>query len=142
MEMSGARSPGGILHNEAMDRAAVERWVAGYERAWRTPGTDGLAELFVPEASYLPSPWARPVEGLEAIARFWEAERDSPDEGFTMTSDVVAVDTEAAVVRVSVAYEAPASGQWRDLWVLRFAGDGRCTSFEEWPFAPDQPDGH
>ena len=56
---------------------------------------------------------------------------------------VVAVDGDTAVVRVSVEYGAPASGRWRDLWVLRFAGDGRCTSFEEWPFAPPkQPAGH
>jgi len=39
--------------------------------------------------------------------------------------------------------EYAASGRpWRDLWVLRFAADGRCSSFEEWPFAPGQPDGH
>jgi len=28
------------------------------------------------------------------------------------------------------------------MWVLRFTQDGRCASFEEWPFAPDKPDGH
>lgn len=129
-------------HNEAMDRTAVQKWVAEYERAWRTPGTELLAQLFAPEASYLPSPWARPVQGLEAIARFWETERDGPDEEFTMGSDVVTLDAETAVVRVMVKYGASPSRPWRDLWVLRFAQDGRCSSFEEWPFAPDQPDGH
>lgn len=129
-------------HNGAMDRTVVERWVARYERLWRMPGTELLAELFVPGASYLPSPWAPPVEGLEAIARFWEAERDGADEVFTMSSEVVAVDGGTAVVRVFVEYGARGSRPWRDLWVLRFATDGRCSSFEEWPFAPGQPDGH
>jgi SnoaL-like domain len=124
-----------------MDRTAAEMWVAGYERVWRTPGTAILAELFAPDATYLSSPWAQPLEGLEAIALFWEAERVGPDEQFTMSSDVVAVDGLTAVVRVGVSYGA--SGRsWRDLWVLRFAEDGRCSWFEEWPFAPDQPDGH
>jgi hypothetical protein len=124
-----------------MDRTAVERWVADYERLWRTPGTELLAELFVPDASYLPSPWAQPVEGLEMIAEFWEAERRGADEDFTMSSDVVAVDGRTAIVRVSVRYGA--SGRiWRDLWVIQLAPDGRCSRFEEWPFAPDQPDGH
>jgi hypothetical protein len=59
-----------------------------------------------------------------------------------MSSDVVAVDGDTAVVRVWVSYAAPQSGQWRDLWVIRFGEDERCVSFEEWPFAPDQPDGH
>ena len=125
-----------------MHRKDVEQWVADYERVWRTPGTELLAGLFVPDASYVPSPWAHPIEGLAAIERFWEAERDAPDEEFTMSSDVVTVDGSTAVVRVFVEYGAPASGRWRDLWVLRFAEDGRCSSFEEWPFAPSQPDGH
>lgn len=112
----------------------MEQWVADYERAWRTPGTDVLAELFVPEASYLPSPWVQPVEGLDAIARFWEAERHGADEEFTMTSDVVAVDGAVAVVRVFVKYGPHGSGPWRDLWVIRFGAGGRCSSFEEWPF--------
>lgn len=53
----------------------------------------------------------------------------------------VAVDGDTAVVRVQVDYARPESGRWRDLWVLRFATDGRCVHFEEWPFAPDQPGG-
>jgi SnoaL-like domain len=125
-----------------MDRGAVQKWVAHYERVWRTPGTARLAELFTPEASYLPSPWARPIEGLEAIAQFWEAERVGPDEEFTLSSQVVAADRHTAVVRVLVEYGAEQSRPWRDLWILELAEDGRCSSFEEWPFAPGQPDGH
>ncbi len=125
-----------------MDRKTVEQWVARYEELWRKPGTDSLVDLFRPDATYLPSPWARPLEGLAEIARFWESERDDADEQFTMSSEVVAVDGDTAVVRVYVEYAAPSAGHWRDLWVLRFASDGRCSSFEEWPFAPDQRDGH
>ena len=125
-----------------MERGAVEQWVDRYEGCWRTAGTDQLGELFAPSASYVPSPWARPVQGLDEIGAFWEAERDGADEEFTMSSDVVAVDGDTAVVRVAVEYGGPEPSRWRDLWVLRFADDGRCSSFEEWPFAPDQPDGH
>jgi hypothetical protein len=125
-----------------MDRAAVESWVTAYERAWRTPGTEPLATLFAAEATYLTSPWAEPVAGLAAIARFWEAERDGSDEEFTMASQVLAVDGSTAVVRVQVDYGRPGGRSWRDLWVLGFDGGGRCSSFEEWPFAPAQPDGH
>jgi hypothetical protein len=120
---------------------SVEEWVARYERLWRTPGTELLAELFVPDATYLTSPWAQPLGGLEAITQFWEAERDGAGEEFSMTSEVVAVDGPSAVVRVFVTYGAHEDKPWRDLWVLRFAPDGRCASFEEWPFAPGQPDG-
>jgi len=122
-----------------MDRTAVERWVTAYERAWRTPGTDALAELFSPDISYLVSPWADPVVGLDRVATFWDPGPDGPDQEFTMTSEVVAVDGPVAVVRVSVGYAK--ARDWRDLWVMRFDGEGRCTAFEEWPFAPGQDDG-
>jgi hypothetical protein len=125
-----------------VDRAAVQRWVEGYERAWRTAGTDELDRLFAPDATYQVSPWAQPIDGLGAIRALWERERDSADEAFTMTSEVVAVDGATAVVRVAVTYDEPGGGRWRDMWVVRFDPDGRCAAFEEWPFAPDQDDGH
>lgn len=125
-----------------MDRRAVERWVEGYERLWRSPGTDRLSVLFTPDAAYRPSPWASTAAGLDEIAHFWESERAHSDEEFAMSSQVVAVDGDTAVVRVAVDYAAPEAGRWRDLWILTFAPDGRCSSFEEWPFAPDQSDGH
>jgi hypothetical protein len=124
-----------------MERAVVEEWVASYVRVWRSPGTEGLARLFTPDASYLPSPWAEPVVGEAALATFWEAERAGPEEVFSFASEIVAVDGRSAVVRVAVEYGAGRSGPWKDLWVLAFADDGRCSSFEEWPFAPDQPAG-
>ena len=47
--------------------------------------------------------------------------------------------TDRLGVRVSVDY---ATGKrWRDLWVITLDGEGRCTAFEEWPFAPRRPDG-
>ncbi len=125
-----------------MDRREVEQWVDRYELSWRTPGTERLDELFSPTASYLPSPWSEALEGLDDIAEFWDSERDGADEDFVMSSDVVAVEGNTAVVRVFVEYATPVATRWRDLWVLQFDDDGRCSSFEEWPFAPDQRDGH
>lgn len=118
-----------------MDRRWVERWVAGYEKAWRSAGTAMLAELFTADVVYLPSPWAEPVSGLDALAAFWESERQGPDEPFALRSLVVAVELDTAVVRVEVDYEVP-TRSWRDLWVLTFAAGGRCARFEEWPFSP------
>jgi hypothetical protein len=130
-----------VRDDDAMtDHVAVTDWVARYERAWRSPGTDALDELFTASVSYSPSPWAQPVGGIESLRRFWDVARDGPDEGFQMGSEIVAVDGRVAVVRVVVHYD---DGQrWRDLWVLAFDEQGRCEHFEEWPFAPNQPDGH
>lgn len=97
-----------------VDRAAVERWVAGYERAWRTYGAEPLAELFSPDVSYLPSPWAQPIVGLPRLASWWDAEREGPDEPFTMTSDILAIDGDTSVVRVEVDYLGDDPSRWRD----------------------------
>ncbi|MEU0462903.1 nuclear transport factor 2 family protein [Amycolatopsis sp. NPDC006131] len=121
-----------------MDERRVRSWVDGYERAWRSPGTGALAELFTDDATYQQSPYREPVRGLPAIAAMWEAERTGPDEDFRMTSEPVALDGDTAVVRVEVTYGEPTRQQYRDLWIIRFAGDGRCRAFEEWPFWPEK----
>jgi ketosteroid isomerase-like protein len=120
-----------------MLRDAVTRWLAAYEAAWRTAGTEPLRALFTDDASYRMSPYEEPVVGLPAIAELWEAERDGPDESFTMEHEIVAVDGDTAVVRVEVRYEQP-PGEFRDLWLIRFGAAGRCAAFEEWPYAPGQ----
>jgi len=121
---------------ERTDRQRVADWIAAYERAWRTPGTEPLGALFTTDATYLQGPYREPVAGLPAIARMWEAERDGPTEVFRMTSEIVAVDGDTAVVRIEVWYGDPVANEYRDLWIMRFAADGRCRAFEEWPFAP------
>jgi ketosteroid isomerase-like protein len=122
-----------------MDREQVNDWVARYERAWRAAGTEALAGLFTGDAAYQQAPYLAPVTGLPAIARMWEAERDGPAEVFRMTGDIVAVDGDVAVIRVEVRYGVPVTQEYRDLWLVRFAADGRCAAFEEWPFWPEQP---
>ena len=119
-----------------MDRSTLRSWIERYEQAWRTPGTATLAELFTPDATYSLAPYAAPHRGLDAIATMWEAEREGPDEVFTMTSDIVAVDGDTGVVRVEVSYGDPPTQGYRDLWIVTLDRDGRCTAFEEWPFWP------
>ncbi len=122
-----------------MDRAQLTDWIAGYERAWRTPGTDSLAELFTEDASYSTAPYESPHRGLDAIREMWEAERLGPDEEFEMTSEVVAVEGDTGVVRIEVRYGEPKDKEYRDLWVVRLDDAGLCSHFEEWPFwPPDQ----
>lgn len=122
--------PGTHTHTQA--------WIAGYERAWRTSGTESLKTLFTDDATYRLAPFESPIAGLDAIRAMWEAERRGPDERFTMDAEVVAVDGHVAVARVAVHYENPPA-DYRDLWIIRFKADGRCHAFEEWPFSPGQP---
>jgi hypothetical protein len=119
-------------------RDSADAWVATYERAWRTVGTGALRDLFTEDASYRMSPYEEPSVGLERIGELWERQRQGADEEFEMQHEIVAVEADTAVVRVEVKYGPPDRSQYRDLWIVRFAADGRCREFEEWPFWPGQ----
>jgi uncharacterized protein (TIGR02246 family) len=118
------------------DRPRVHAWVEGYERAWRSPGTEGLLDLFTADATYLHSPYEDPVLGLDNIRRMWDADREGPNEKFSLATEIVAVDGDTAVVRTEVRYGEPAHQDYRNLWLLHFEADGRCSRFEEWPYWP------
>lgn len=114
-----------------MDRADVMGWVAAYERAWREddPGSPGA--LFTDDVRYLRSPYEPALEGLAAVRGFW-----SDPTPFTMDAQVVAVEGRDAVVRAEVRYGGDEPREYSDLWVLRFAPDGRVEHFEEWAYWP------
>ena len=113
-------------------------WIAAYETAWRTEGTAPLERLFTEDATYQAAPFDEPLEGVGAIARFWENEREGPDEVFTLSSELVAAEGDTAVARLEVVYGDPPQSSYRDLWIITLSSDDRCRHFEEWPFHPGQ----
>jgi SnoaL-like domain len=122
----------------AVTRELVRQWLGDYERAWRAPGTTLARDLFSEGASYQLWPYEAPIVGGDAIAAMWDREREGPDEEFTMSSEIVAVEGDTAVARVEVQYAGSSPREYRDLWVIRFDSSGRCAAFEEWPFWPGQ----
>jgi uncharacterized protein (TIGR02246 family) len=118
-----------------MDRALLADWLARYESAWRSPGTESLAGLFTEDATYSTTPYGKPHRGLEAIARVWETERSAGEE-FEMSAEPVAVEGDTGVARIQVHYHRPREQEYRDLWIVRLDESGRCFHFEEWPFWP------
>ncbi|MBO3086173.1 AtzH-like domain-containing protein [Cellulomonas fengjieae] len=116
-----------------MDRDAVMGWVERYEQAWRAQDVSAVEGLFAEGARYLRSPYAEPLVGLDAIRGFWVD--PTP---FTMTASVIAAEGPDAVVRVEVQYGGGEPQEYRDLWVLRFDGDGRAELFEEWAYWPEK----
>jgi ketosteroid isomerase-like protein len=119
-----------------VDRDEVMHWVAKYERAWRDGDLAAVEQLFADDAHYRPSPYDEAKVGHDAIKAFW---LDDEDEVFTVHAEPVAIESRHAVVRVEVRYGDPVRQEYRDLWVLRFADDGRVEDFEEWAYWPDKP---
>ena len=119
-----------------MDRDSVVQWVAQYERAWRDGDVSAVRRLFTDDARYRRSPYEDPAVGPDAIGAFW---LDDAGRTFTVVAEPVAVDGRDAVVRLEVRYREPVDQEYRDLWVLRFAPDGRVEDFEEWAYWPGRP---
>jgi ketosteroid isomerase-like protein len=120
-------------HNDDMEATDVMRWVAGYEQAWRDRDVDAIERIFTPDASYRRSPYEPADVGHEAIKAFWP---ESDDTTFTVDATPVAVEGNRAVVRLTVIYLTPNHQEYADLWLLRFADDGRVADFEEWAYWP------
>jgi len=119
------------------DRERVMAWVAAYEEAWRAGDQDAVGRLFTEDARYLRSPYDdAPLVGHDAIRGFWDADDGAT---FTVTAEAVAAEARDAVVRLEVHYLEPERQEYRDLWVLRFARDGRVEHFEEWAYWPGKP---
>ena len=117
-------------------RNDVARWIAEYERAWREEDLDAVARLFGDDARYRVSPYEPAAVGHDAIRQLW---RGDAGRTFSMQAVVVAVEDDVAVARVDVVYETPVVQEYKDVWILRFARDGRVTEYEEWAFWPDKP---
>ena len=111
-------------------------WVNGYLDGWRTEDVACVSRLFTKDVRYRTGPYEESLVGHPALEEFW---LDDADKSFTASAEPVAVDGPRAVVRVEVAYGDPVEQEYRDLWLLRFADDGRVDDFEEWAYWPDKP---
>ena len=119
-----------------VDTASVMAWVRRYEDAWRAGDLAAVEGLFTEEAHYRPSPYDDSEVGHDAIKAFW---RDDEGATFEVQAEPVAVQDRTAVVRVVVRYLEPRTQEYTDLWVVRFATDGRAEDFEEWAYWPGRP---
>jgi ketosteroid isomerase-like protein len=116
-----------------VDRDAVLAWLDGYRRAWDSNDADDIRALFTEDAAYRFEPWEEPVEGSEAIVQEWRDRADAPGD-HRFDAEVVALDDGTAVVQGHTDYD---DGRvYENLWVIRFADDGRARDFTEWYMVP------
>jgi hypothetical protein len=111
------------------DTATVSAWVTAYRTAWGSNLDADIRALFTDDGDYLFGPSDEPVHGIDAIVATWLSRAEAPDDT-TFSWHVLAIDGDLAFVQGKVDYT---DGQLFDnLWVIRFADDGRATSFTEW----------
>jgi uncharacterized protein (TIGR02246 family) len=143
---SAIRSGGGLLaaalvalqahpaSAQQLTTAAVEKWLAGYERAWESRDAARAAELFTPNASYHEMPFEAPKAGQAGIREYWSSvTADQRDIDFK--SQVVAVSGQTGVAHWSATFTVASTGARMELdgmFVLTFDANGRCSELREW----------
>jgi ketosteroid isomerase-like protein len=121
-----------------MDRSGVQDWLDRYSAAWLSYDEDDIRALFAPDARYRYHPYdpdSETVVGVDAIVKDWV---DNRDEAGTYDShyEPYAVDGDRAVaVGWSRYYDDAAksklSREFRNVYLLQFDAEGRCTDFTE-----------
>ena len=102
-------------------------WIEGYKKAWTSHARDYVSALFTDDAAYRFAPSDEPRVGIDAIFAEWV-----DDAAYTFDYEVLSDDGSLAFVQGVTTYSAPRSEVYDNLWVIRFAAEGRATEFTEW----------
>ena len=112
----------------------VQRWLDGYVAAWRSYDRAAIEALFTDDCAYRYGPWDDATVGAQAIADAWLENRDAPN-SWQATYAPVAVEGDVAVAQGRTTYFEPdrsEAGAWDNVFIVRFAPDGRAREFTEW----------
>ena len=126
-----------------MDHSSAQEWLDRYVAAWLSYDPAEVAGLFSEDVRYRYHPYDEPVVGRDAVVRSWLGEtdaegastRDAPGT-YDAAYAPVAVDGDVVVAtgasRYREAPDGPVVRTYRNCFVMRFDGAGRCRDFTEY----------
>jgi ketosteroid isomerase-like protein len=121
---------------------AVVEWLARYVDVWKSGDHSRVAELFTDDAVYFADPFTAPRHGHAAIAEYWRITGDPPD-AFEAQYAPFAIAGNLAIVTGFSRYfddsRSHIAKEYGNIFLLRFAHDGRCSEYREW-YMPREDD--
>jgi uncharacterized protein (TIGR02246 family) len=109
----------------------VNAWVERYVRAWNSNDPEDIHGLFSEDATYFTEPYSEPWRGWQAIIDGWLAHKDEPGQTFFEWTTLV-VTPDLAIVEGRTKYHSEPPRTYRNMWLIRLDGEGRCMEFTEW----------
>lgn len=122
-------------------RAALERWLERYGRAWERHDAGAFADLFTEDALYQERPFDEPLRGRQAVRAYAETAA-LHQRGVSFAHEVLGFADGKALALWRAAYEKASNGEATRLsgvFLLEFGEDGRCRSLREWWDADPSP---
>jgi ketosteroid isomerase-like protein len=118
------------------DRAMVQRWLDAYVAAWRSYAPVEIKDLWTEDAIWM-YPFGIRARGRDAITAEWMAEKHLfARGGYDAVYEPIAIDGPIVVTHGRTRFYDVQTGETQaefdNVWVLRFAPDGRCAEFHEW----------
>jgi ketosteroid isomerase-like protein len=124
-----------VNRDGVVDEAQVSRWLARYIQVWKAGDHSAVARLFTEDAVYYPDPFVAPRRGHAEIAEYWRESGDEPDAFEAEYRPLVVTGDVAVTQGFSRYFDAGGSRvdkEYANVFVLRFAPDGRCAEYREW----------
>lgn len=113
-------------------------WMQRYIQAWTSNDPQQITELFTEDAEYLTDPFGEPWRGHDGIVAGWLAAADTAD-SFTFDWSPLVVTPEMSIIQGVTRYTVGVV--YSNLWIIRFAPDGRARTFTEWWMDQAKPSG-
>lgn len=117
----------------------ADAWLARYGDVWRTGDAEAVTALFAEDAIYHEDPFERPMQGRDAIRRYWQegASDAQEDVSFRHTVWAAARDQcfahwQASFTRVRDGSRVRLDGVFRLQFRRGDDGTVLCTSLQEW----------
>ena len=117
-----------------MERAALERWLAAYGRAWEARDAQAAAGLFAEEGTYQVTPFVAALRGRAAIFEYWR-EVARTEDGVRFGYEVLAVTAEGGIAHWWASFLRRPPGlptKLDGIFVISLDAAGLCTSLREW----------
>ncbi|MEV7607093.1 nuclear transport factor 2 family protein [Paenarthrobacter sp. NPDC089322] len=110
----------------------VNAWMDQYLRAWTSNEPDEIRALFTEDAVYNTRPNSdSPWRGHDEIVREWSGDSADQPEDWTFEWTLLGRDGDTAFIQGLTTY-LNGEPTYDNLWVIRFAEDGRARDFTEW----------
>jgi ketosteroid isomerase-like protein len=119
-----------------MDKELFQGWLDRYIDAWRSYDPAAIGDLFTEDAEMRYHPYdPEPVRGRQAIVKDWLDNQDEPG-SWRASYTALSVDRDIAVATGTSDYltddRSAVDRRYHNVFICRFDGDDRCSTFTEY----------